>query len=286
MMKNSAVLTISCVDQEGIVAAVTALLSRLGANIIYLDQHVDRENGLFFMRVEWDLDQFEVELSDFETIFIHEAASRYAMQWELSQARTRQKMALFVSKMGHCFYDILGRWKNGELAVDIPLVISNHPDLKEAAESFGIPFYHIPVTAQTREEKVAQQLALLKKYEIDFITLARYMQIVPPSLIDAYPYRIINIHHSFLPGFPGAKPYHQAYERGVKLIGATGHYVTEELDAGPIIEQDVERVNHTYTVADLRKIGQDIERQVLARAVAAHVERRVLAYGNRTVVFS
>ena len=283
---NNAVLLISCPDQEGIVAHVTTLLSKLQANILYLDQYVDNENQLFFMRVSWSLNRFSLSLSKFEELFSAEIAQKYSMNWNLYQTEIPQKMAIFVSKYSHCLFDILGRWKSGNLAVEIPVVISNHNDLRQEVENLGIDFYHIPVTAANREEQVALQLEILSKYNIDLITLARYMQIIPPSLIEQYQSKIINIHHSFLPGFPGAKPYHQAYQRGVKLIGATAHYVTTELDAGPIIEQDVQRITHTFTVDDLVKTGQDIEMRVLSRAISAHLDRRVYPYKNRTVVFS
>ncbi|MDR2194879.1 MAG: formyltetrahydrofolate deformylase [Treponema sp.] len=284
--QNTAVLLIQCPDRNGIIAHVTALLFRLGANIVYLDQHTDHECGMFFMRIEWDLEHFSVDLNDFQTNFIHESVKPFMMSWELHRRRERQRMAIFVSKYAHCFLDLLSRWRTGDLAVDIPVIISNHETLREDAALFGIPFVYLPITAATRAEQTDEQLRILQEYRIDFVVLARYMQIVLPPFIEQYRNRIINIHHSFLPGFPGAKPYHQAHTRGVKIIGATSHYVTEELDAGPIIEQDVQRVNHSFSVADLMRTGQDIERRVLARAVQAHLEHRVLCYGNRTVVFS
>ncbi len=282
---GNAVLLISCPDKEGIIAAVTALLSRLGANILFIDQYVDHENKMFFMRVEWELEHFKITNDEFRVIFTHEAANKYSMNWELYLTEKKQRMAIFVSKYAHCFFDLLGSWRTGDLNVDIPVIVSNHETLREDAQRFGIEFIHLPVTAANREEMAIEQMKILEKHEIDFVVLARYMQIIPPSMIEAYPNRIINIHHSFLPAFAGAKPYHQAYTRGVKIIGATGHYVTEDLDEGPIIEQDIERVNHTYSVEDLVKTGQDIEKRVLTRAIKHHVERRVLAYNNRTVVF-
>jgi formyltetrahydrofolate deformylase len=284
--QNTAVLLILCPDRDGIIANVTALLARLGANIVYLDQHTDHEFGMFFMRIEWDLEHFSVNLDDFQTIFTHESARQFGMTWELHRTAVRQRMTIFVSKYAHCFFDLLARWHTGSLNVDIPMIISNHEDLRSDAERFGIPFVCVPVTAAHAQEQATEHLRLLQEYQIDFIVLARYMQIIPPVLIEAYRNRIINIHHSFLPGFPGAKPYHQAYARGVKIIGATGHYVTEELDAGPIIEQDIQRVSHKFSVNDLIATGQDIEQRVLARAVQAHIEWRVLTYDNRTVVFS
>lgn len=282
---GNAVLLISCPDKEGIIAVVTALLSRLGANILFIDQYVDHENKMFFMRVEWELQNFAITNEEFRVIFTHEAANKYSMSWELYLTEEKQRMAIFVSKYAHCFFDLLGSWRTGDLNVDIPVIISNHETLREDAERFGIEFVHLPVNASNREEMAIEQMKILQKHKIDFVVLARYMQIIPPSMIEAYPNRIINIHHSFLPAFAGAKPYHQAYTRGVKIIGATGHYVTEDLDEGPIIEQDIERVNHTFAVEDLVKTGQDIEKRVLTRAIKHHLERRVLAYNNRTVVF-
>jgi formyltetrahydrofolate deformylase len=284
--KNTAVLLMSCGDKDGIVADVTALLARLGANIVYLDQHTDRQNKRFFMRVEWDLQNFSVGLDDFKTIFTHESAKKFQMTWELHKSEDRQKMAIFVSKYAHCFFDIVSRWKIKEFEVDIPLVISNHEDLRQECRNFGIPYFYIPINKDNYEEQTRRQIELLQENDVDFIVLARYMQIIAPEMISIYKNRIINIHHSFLPGFPGAKPYHQAFERGVKIIGATGHYVTQELDAGPIIEQDVQRVSHKYSVEDLIATGQDIERRVLARAVSAHIQRKILTDENRTVVFS
>lgn len=283
---ETAVLLISCKDSDGIIAAVTALLSRLGANILFIDQHVDHETGMFFMRVEWELANFSITNAEFKVIFTHEVANKYSMNWQLHLTAKKQRMAILVSKYSHCFFELLGRWRSGDLNVEIPVVISNHDDLREDAERFGIEYVHIPVTAANREEQAIEQMKVLEKHGIDFVVLARYMQIIPESMIEAYPNRIINIHHSFLPSFPGAKPYHQAYQRGVKIIGATGHYVTADLDEGPIIDQDIERVNHTFSVKDLIKTGQGIEKRVLARAVKYHLERRVLAYDNRTVVFS
>lgn len=285
-MQNRAVLLISCPDSDGIIAGVTSLLSRLGANILFIDQHVDHESSMFFMRVEWELENFTISNEEFRVIFSHEVANKYNMNWELHGTAKRQKMAIFVSKYSHCFFDLLGRWRAGDLEVDIPVIISNHDDLREDAERFGIEYIHLPTNAQNRDEMAVKQMEILKEHDVDFVVLARYMQIIPQSMITEFPNRIINIHHSFLPSFPGAKPYHQAYERGVKIIGATGHYVTEDLDEGPIIEQDIERVNHTFSVKDLIKTGQDIEKRVLSRAVKYHLERRVLAYNNRTVVFA
>ncbi len=284
--KSTAVLLISCKDSDGIIASVTALLSRLGANILFIDQHVDHESKLFFMRVEWELNNFSISEDEFKVIFTHEVANTFDMTWQVHHTEKKQKMAIFVSKYAHCFFDLLGSWKTGDINVDIPVIISNHDDLRADAEKFGIEYIHLPTTAANREEMAIEQMKILKEHDIDFVVLARYMQIIPESMIQEYTNQIINIHHSFLPSFPGAKPYHQAYQRGVKIIGATGHYVTEELDEGPIIAQDIERVNHTYSVKDLIRTGQGIEKRVLTQAVKMHVERRVLAHNNRTVVFS
>ena len=284
--KNTAVLLISCDDTDGIVADVTALLARLGANIVYLDQHTDKQTMKFFMRIEWDLEKFSVALDDFKTIFKNDSARKFNMSWELHKSTDRQKMAIFVSKYAHCFFDIISRVKTKEFEVDVPLIISNHEDLREEAKCFGIPYFYLPITKENYEEQTEKQMEILQNHGIDFIVLARYMQIIPPKMIAKYPNRIINIHHSFLPGFPGAKPYHQAFDRGVKIIGATGHYVNEELDAGPIIEQDIQRITHKYSVEEMITTGQDIERRVLARAVSAHIQRKVLTDKNRTVVFS
>ncbi len=283
---GTAVLLISCKDSEGIIASVTALLSRLGANILFIDQHVDYESSMFFMRVEWELVNFSIADDEFKVIFTHEVANKFNMNWQIHLTAQKKRMAIFVSKYAHCFFELLAGWRTGDLNVDIPVIISNHLDLKEDAERFGIKFVHIPVTADTREEMAVEQMKVLKEHNIDFVVLARYMQIIPKSMIEEYSNKIINIHHSFLPSFPGARPYHQAYQRGVKIIGATGHYVTEELDEGPIIDQDIERVNHTFSVKNLIKTGQGIEKRVLSRAVKYHVEHRVLAYNNRTVVFA
>ncbi len=283
---STAALLISCKDSDGIIASVTALLSRLGANILFIDQHVDHESNLFFMRVEWELENFSISEDEFKVIFTHEVSNTFDMTWQLHHTAKKQKMAIFVSKYAHCFFDLLGSWKTGDLNVDIPVIISNHEDLRADAEKFGIEYIHLPTTAANREEMAIEQMKILKDHNIDFVVLARYMQIIPESMIQEYQNKIINIHHSFLPSFPGAKPYHQAYQRGVKIIGATGHYVTEELDEGPIIAQDIERVNHTYSVKDLIRTGQGIEKRVLTQAVKMHIERRVLAHNNRTVVFS
>ncbi|MGC6431809.1 MAG: formyltetrahydrofolate deformylase, partial [Jejuia sp.] len=253
-------------------------------NIVYIDQHVDREQDIFFMRLESEFKQFN--MMAFKANFKSVLAEKFKMKWRIYDTEDLPNMAIFVSKYDHCLYDILGRYNSGELHVNIPFIISNHNTLKPIADSFNIPFYHIPVTKDTKEEAETKQLELLKKHHVNFIVLARYMQIVSNRLIDVYPNKIINIHHSFLPAFVGAKPYHSAYKRGVKIIGATSHYVTEALDAGPIIEQDVERVSHTHAIEDLIAKGRDLEKIVLANAIKLHLKRKVMVFNNKTVIFS
>ncbi|MGS2761069.1 formyltetrahydrofolate deformylase [Sinomicrobium sp. M5D2P9] len=283
---NKITLLISCRDTQGIIAAVTRFIYKKNGNIIYIDQHVDMDHGVFFMRLESQFDEFSGMLEDLRKEFGHQIAQQYGMAWEIYTDDHKPKMAIFVSKYDHCLYDLLGRYNSGELYVDIPFIISNHKDLKPVADSFGIPFYHIPVGADNKEEAEKEQLHLLREAGVDFIVLARYMQIVSEKLLNHYPYKIINIHHSFLPAFPGAKPYHSAFKRGVKIIGATSHYVTEELDAGPIIEQDIARVTHAHSIEDMVMKGRDLEKIVLARAVKLHISRKVMAHNNKTIVFS
>jgi formyltetrahydrofolate deformylase len=282
---DAAILLISCPDQKGLVAAVTDFIFTNGGNILHLDQHVDSEAGVFFMRVEWDLTGFVIARHELNSAFGF-VARRFNMNWELQFADEKPKMAVFVSKQSHCLYDILSRYQSGEWPVEIPLIVSNHDTLKSVAEQFGVPFHLIPVTKDNKPEAEQQQIDLLKQHHIDFVVLARYMQILSSGFIAEYPNRIINIHHSFLPAFAGAKPYHAAYERGVKIIGATSHYVTADLDAGPIIEQNVLRVNHKDSVKDLIRKGQDVEKLVLSTAIWHHLQRRVLVYNNKTVVFA
>jgi formyltetrahydrofolate deformylase len=277
-------LLINCDDQSGIIAAVTNFIANNKGNIVYIDQHVDREQNIFFMRLESEFNQFD--MTAFKINFKSVLADKFKMKWRIYDTEDLPNMAVFVSKYDHCLYDILGRYNSGELHVNIPFIISNHNTLKSIADSFNIPFYHIPVTKDTKEEAETKQLELLKKHHVNFIVLARYMQIVSNRLIDKYPNKIINIHHSFLPAFVGAKPYHSAYKRGVKIIGATSHYVTEELDAGPIIEQDVERVSHTHAIEDLIAKGRDLEKIVLANAIKLHLKRKVMVFNNKTVIFS
>jgi len=277
-------LLINCDDQSGIIAAVTNFIANNKGNIVYIDQHVDREQNIFFMRLESEFIQFD--MTAFKVNFKSVLADKFNMKWRIYDTEDLPNMAVFVSKYDHCLYDILGRYNSGELHVNIPFIISNHNTLKPIADSFNIPFYHIPVTKDTKEEAEAKQLELLEKHNVNVIVLARYMQIVSSKLIDKYPNKIINIHHSFLPAFVGAKPYHSAYKRGVKIIGATSHYVTEELDAGPIIEQDVERVSHTHAIEDLIAKGRDLEKIVLANAIKLHLNRKVMVFNNKTVIFS
>jgi formyltetrahydrofolate deformylase len=282
--KNRARMLISCPDRPGIVAAVSQFLYEQGANIIQSDQYtMDPEGGMFFIRIEFDLDQLEQRLQTLQEDFTR-VADRFTMRWSLFRASRRKRMAVFVSKEDHCLLELLWQWQAGDLDAEISMVISNHDDMRELVESFGIPYHHIPVTPETKPEAERKQLELTKG-KVDLIVLARYMQIISPKFIEQFPNRIINIHHSFLPAFVGGKPYQQAYDRGVKLIGATAHYVTEELDGGPIIEQDVQRVSHREGVGDLKRIGRHIERTVLARAIKWHVEDRLIVYQNKTVVF-
>jgi formyltetrahydrofolate deformylase len=285
-LATTARLLITCADRPGIVSAVTGFLYTHGANINTLDQHTtDPEGGAFFMRLEFHTPHLDLSRGALEKNFQEVVANNFGMSWNISYAADRKKTAVLVSKYDHALMELLWRWKRGELYTDLTMVISNHEDLRDAVESFGIPFHHVPVTPETKEEAEAEMLRLLDG-QADLVVLARYMQIITPKFIDSFPERIINIHHSFLPAFVGANPYLRAYDRGVKLIGATAHYVTEELDAGPIIEQDVLRVSHRDTVPDLKRIGEDIERHVLARAVKWHLEDRIITFGNKTVVFS
>jgi formyltetrahydrofolate deformylase len=285
-MKDTAVLLITCPDQKGIVAAIADFLYSRGANILHADQHQDAERGLFLMRVEWDLNGFRIPggMPAFADHFAPLAA-QFGMEWRLARSAARPKAAIFVSQYDHCLVDLLYRHQSGELACDIPLIIGNHATTKHWADFYGIAFHEIKVTADTKAEAEAAQLALLQSHDVDFVVLARYMQILSADFVAQYPHRIINIHHSFLPAFLGAKPYHRAHERGVKLIGATSHYVTETLDDGPIIEQDVVRISHRDAVDDLIQKGRDLEKLVLSRAVRWHLENRVLVYANKTVVF-
>jgi formyltetrahydrofolate deformylase len=283
---NQITMLMYCTDQKGIIAAVTNFIHQSQGNITYIDQYVDRPNAVFFMRVECDLNGNDFNFQDFKAQFHQDLGKRFSLHCDFYLKNKKPKMAVFVSKYEHCLYDILTKQESGELAAEIPFILSNHPDLEIIAKRFEIPFYYIAVNKDNKPEAEAKQLELLKEHEVDFIVLARYMQIVSPQLIDQFTHKIINIHHSFLPAFPGAKPYHSAFERGVKIIGATSHYVTEELDAGPIIEQDITRVTHLNSIADFIEKGRDMERIVLLRALKLHVNRKVMVYGNKTVVFS
>ena len=283
-MKNTATLLITCPDAKGIVATVANFLHQHNANILHADQHQDAENSLFLMRVEWDLKQFSLDEAAFGKQF-EAIATQFNMEWQLKRSAHKPRLALMVSQYDHCLADLLHRHQQGELACDIPLIISNHLDTKALADFYGVAFHHIPVTKDTKAEAENAQFALFDEYNIDLIVLARYMQILSSNFVARYPKIIINIHHSFLPAFIGAKPYHRAFERGVKLIGATAHYVTEDLDEGPIIEQDIARISHRDQVEDLLQKGRDLERIVLSRAVRWHIDHRVLTYATKTVVF-
>jgi formyltetrahydrofolate deformylase len=290
-MNDSAVLLIDCPDRKGLVARVAGLLYEHGANILHADQHQDHDLGLFFMRVEWALNGGAngstapaFDLESFKRAFAPLAAE-LDMHWKLSASAEKPRMALFCSQYLHCMADLLQRWRTGELVCEIPVIVSNHREVENLAAFYGIPFEYVPVTAATKAAAEAAQLALLERHKVDLVVLARYMQILSGAFVAQYPAAIINVHHSFLPAFTGAKPYHAAHARGVKLIGATSHYVTEVLDDGPIIEQDVARISHRDQVEDLVARGRDLERLVLSRAVRWHLDRRILCYGNKTVVF-
>lgn len=286
MMTKTAKLLLHCPDKPGILAAVTDFITINKGNIVYLDQYVDREEHEFFMRIEWELANFLIPEEKIEDYFNTLYAVKYNMSFRLYFSDKKPRMAIFVSKMSHCLFDLLARYTAGEWEVEVPLIISNHPDMQPVAERFGIPFYLFPITKENKLEQEEKEMALLKEYGVNFIVLARYMQVVSENMIEAYPNRIINIHHSFLPAFVGAKPYHAAFQRGVKIIGATSHYVTTELDAGPIIEQDVVRITHKDSVQDLINKGKDLEKIVLSRAVQKHIDRKILAYKNKTVIFN
>ena len=285
-MMETAKLLLHCPDRPGILAEVTDFITVNKGNIIYLDQYVDHVENIFFMRIEWELKDFLVPQEKIEDYFRTLYGQKYEMDFRLYFSDVKPRMAIFVSKLSHCLFDMLARYTAGEWNVEIPLIISNHPDLQHVAERFGIPFYLFPITKETKEEQERKEMELLAKHKITFIVLARYMQVISEQMINAYPNKIINIHHSFLPAFVGAKPYHAAFQRGVKIIGATSHYVTTELDAGPIIEQDVVRITHKDAIEDLVNKGKDLEKIVLSRAVQKHIERKVLAYKNKTVIFS
>ena len=284
-MKKTTLL-INCPDKKGIIANVTNFILNKNGNTTYVEQHVDRDLGEFFMRLECEFDTDEKKLAEFKEAFHQQMATNNHMQWQMYNTEKKPRMAIFVSKYDHCLYDILSRYASGELKVKIPVIISNHNDLKHIAEAFNIPFKYIPVTKENKSAAEGKQIALLKELKVDFIVLARYMQILSEAFVHQFTNRIINIHHSFLPAFPGAKPYHSAYQRGVKIIGATSHYVTSDLDEGPIIEQEIVRVSHIHDVEDFILKGRDLEKIVLSRAIKYHIEHKVLVYNNKTVIFS
>jgi len=284
--KSTVILLIHCPDKKGIVAKVTEFIDNNNGNIISLDEHVDRVSNIFFMRVEWELAGFLIPAEKIADYFNTQIAVKYGMSWNIYFSDQLPRMALFVSKLSHCLYDILARYNSGEWDVEIPLIISNHPDLEPIANKFQIPFHIFPIDEKNKAEQEQKELELLKMHNIGFVVLARYMQVISDDFIKHYPNKIINIHHSFLPAFPGAKPYHSAYERGVKIIGATSHYVTADLDAGPIIDQGVTRISHRDPIEKLILKGKDIEKMVLSNAILMHIQRRTLVYNNRTVVFA
>lgn len=287
-MKSTAILLLHCPDQQGIISEVTKFITDNKGNIVYLDQYVDHQDGRFFMRIEWELESFLIPRDKISEYINTLYAQRYDMTFSLYFSDTRPRMAIFVSKMSHCLFDLLARYKSGEWDVDIPCIISNHEDMREVSEQFGIPYYVWSINKDHSNKKEVEEaeMRLLEEKGVTFIVLARYMQIISDQMISMYPHHIINIHHSFLPAFIGAKPYHQAWERGVKIIGATSHYVTSDLDAGPIIEQDVVRISHKDTPESLVLKGRDLEKIVLSRAVSKHIERKILTYNNKTIIFS
>jgi len=285
-MDSTARLLITCPDRPGIVATATNFLYNHNVNITALDQYsTDPEDGTLFMRLEFQTPHLDVSRATLEQSFDDVVANRLNMEWRISYAAEQKRVAIFVSRHEHALLELLWRWQRGELPAEVTMVISNHPDLRKPAEDLGVPFHHVPVTPETKAEAEQQVLTLLQD-QADLVVLARYMQVLSPEFVSRFPCRIINIHHSFLPAFVGAEPYQQAYEKGVKVIGATAHYVTEELDQGPIIEQDVIRVSHRHSADDLKALGRDIERQALARAVRWHLEDRIIVHGNKTVVFN
>lgn len=288
IMQQTAILLLHCPDKVGIITEITKFITDNHGNIVYLDQYVDKVDGRFFMRVEWELENFAIPQDKIQEYIETLYGTRYEMEFDIYFNHEKPRMALFVSKMSHCLYDLLARYKAGELDVEIPCIVSNHEDLRYVAEQFDIPYYvwSIKKDWSNKQEVEKAEMELLKEKKITFIVLARYMQIISEEMIQKYPHKIINIHHSFLPAFIGAKPYHQAYQRGVKIIGATSHYVTSELDAGPIIEQDVVRITHKDTPETLVLKGKDLEKIVLSRAVKKHIQRKILTYHNKTIIFS
>ncbi len=285
-MNTTAKLLLYCPDKQGIITEVSNFITINRGNIVYLDQYVDHVDNILFMRIEWEMDNFQIPKEKVKDYFDTLCAKKYEMEFGIYFSDQKPRMAIFVSKLNHCLFDLLSRYTAGEWDVEIPLIISNHEDLRPVAERFGIPYYYYPITKENKAEQERQEMELLEREGINFIVLARYMQIISERMIERYPHNIINIHHSFLPAFIGAKPYHQAFVRGVKIIGATSHYVTQDLDAGPIIEQDVIRITHKDTPETLVYKGKDLEKIVLSRAVNKHIERKILTYKNKTVIFS
>ncbi len=285
-MKRTAIILLHCPDRPGIISDVTNFITVNQGNIIYLDQYVDRVENVFFMRIEWQLEKFAIPEEKIEDYFNTLYGQKYQMHFRLYFSDQKPRMAIFVSKMSHCLYDLLARYSAGEWDVEIPLIISNHEDMRPVAQKFGIPYFCLPITKENKAKQEEIEMQLLKDNGITFIVLARYMQVISEEMIARYRHKIINIHHSFLPAFIGAKPYHAAFERGVKIIGATAHYITTELDAGPIIEQDVVRVTHKDTIETLVNKGKDLEKIVLSRAVQKHIERKILTFKNKTVIFN
>lgn len=281
---ETAVLRLHCPDQRGLVARVTGFVFEQGGNILSSHQHIEELGNRLFMRVHFDMAEMTASREQLESAF-GELAEELDMTYAFSYSDQRKRMAIMVSRYDHCLYDLFLRHQYGDLDADIALVVSNHPDLREVTERFGVPFHHVPVSKETKQEAEQETLRLFDEYNVDFVALARYMQILTSTLLDAYPNRIINIHHGFLPAFKGAKPYHQAYEKGVKIIGATAHYANEELDMGPIISQDTVHVDHSHGAEDMLRMGRDVEKQVLARAVVAHIEDRIMVFNNRTIIF-
>lgn len=282
---RTATLLMHCPDQQGVVAAVSEYIRKNNGTILHLDEHVDLETKTCFMRLLWDLETFNLHADAIRKDFEDAVAKPYHMNWEINFSDEKTRMAIFVSKESHCLYDILARWQTEEFQVEIPLIISNHPNLQAIANKFGIDFYLFPIMPENKKYQETKQMELLEQHRIDFIVLARYMRILSQAFIAKYPHRIVNIHHAFMPTFPGAKPYYAAYERGVKLIGATSHFVTGNLDAGPIIEQDVVRINHADNIPDMVRKGRDLEKTVLSHTISLYLERKILVYDNRTIVF-
>ncbi|MFA7157346.1 MAG: formyltetrahydrofolate deformylase [Bacilli bacterium] len=286
MSSCTAKLLLHCPDRPGILSEITNFITVNKGNIVYLDQYVDHTENIFYMRIEWDLEAFQIPRDKINEYINTLYAKKYSISYRLNFSDQIPRMAIFVSKMPHCLYDMLARYATNEWKCEIPLIISNHPDLKHVADRFDVPYYCFPITKENHEEQEAKEMELLKKNKVDFIVLARYMQIISNKMIEEYPNKIINIHHSFLPAFVGARPYHAAFKRGVKIIGATSHYVTEDLDAGPIIEQDVARITHKDTIEAIINKGKDLEKIVLSRAVQKHIARKILTFNNKTVIFT